>query len=330
LQSYKIFQGIAVPYSALISVVFGLLAFSFPIGAYLFFNSGIGKSIDYQYPLGELEFVRNLGIDWIGTIGIGDVFVVTWMFFLILFAIAAFGPRRNFMRVLTPIMAGTVDRQEGNYLVQTIKWFSVIIVLSAVIDIIQRSFGITTTPPAFGNDLVQMMLVSVAPIIEEVGFRIILVGIPVYLLYARRASVKNFFKALWNPSDALDIFDARKAIAIIVISAVLFGVAHVMTDQGWTSGKLAQAAMSGIIIGWVYVRYGFVAAILIHWATNYVVFSYGYLVASINDVGIMEAFSHSLIQTIEIIFVVTGILSLAMIWFCNKKHQMSSASLSPL
>lgn len=330
MQSYKIFQGIAVPYSALISVVFGLLAFSFPIGAYIFFNSGIGKSIDYQYPLSELEFVRNLGLDWVGSIGIGDVFVVAWVFFLILFAIAAFGPNRNFMRVLTPIMAGTVDRQEGNYLVQTIKWFSVIIVLSAVIDIVQRSFEVTITPPAFGNDLVQMMLVSIAPIIEEVGFRIILVGIPVYVLYSRRASVKNFFKALWNPSEALDIFDAKKAITIVAISAALFGAAHVMTDQGWTSGKLAQATMSGMVIGWVYVRYGFVAAILIHWATNYVVFSYGYLVASINDVGIMEAFSHSLIQTIEIIFVATGILSLAMIWLGSRKHQMSSASLSPL
>lgn len=319
MQSYKIFQGIAIPYSALVSVVFGLMIFSFPIGAYLFFNSNLGGSIDYQYPLYEIDFIKAAGLQWASAIEIGDVFIVMWSFFLILFAIASLGPNRNFMRVLSPIMSGTAENQDGNYLVHTIKWFSVIIILSTAIDVIQRSFGITITPPPFENNLIQLLSVTFAPIIEEIGFRMILVGIPVFLLYAKRASVKDFLRALWNPSATLPIMDARKALAVIIVSASLFGLAHIMSDQGWTSGKMAQAAMSGIIIGWVYVRYGFVSAILIHWATNYVVFSYGYLVASVNDVKIMEAFSHSLIQTIEILLIVTGALSLVMIWFGRKK-----------
>ena len=59
----------------------------------------------------------------------------------------------------------------------------------------------------------------------------------------------------------------------------------------------------------MYFRYGLAPALLIHWATNYFVFSYVYLVADINLVSISEAFSHSMLQTFEIIFFVTGIIS---------------------
>lgn len=302
--------------------MFGLLVFSFPIGAYLFFSSDLGGDIDHRYPLGEFEFVKSLGWQWAYQIEIGHVFAATWAFFVIMFAVAALGPNRSFLRVLSPIMAGTTQSQDGNYLVHAIRWFSIIIILSLIIDGVQQLFGITTAPPEFGNDLTQLLSVSFAPIIEEVGFRIILVGVPVFLLYSRKASARLFARSLWSPSTALPISDTRKAVAVIIASAVLFGVAHVLSDQGWTSGKIAQATMSGIIIGWVYVRYGFVAAILIHWATNYVVFSYGYLVANVNNVRVMDAFSHSLLQTIEAMLVVAGALSLAMVYFGRKRSDV--------
>lgn len=320
MQSNKIFQGIAIPYSALISVIFGILVFSFPIGAYLFFSSELGDEIDHRYPISEFEFAKDLDFQWASSIEIGHIFAASWVFFLVIFVIATFGPNRSFLRVLSPLMAGTAETQEGNYMVQAIKWFTVIVILSAAIDSVQRTFGISITPPQFGNDLTQLFFVTLAPIIEETGFRVVLVGIPVFLLYVVKPGIKSFFSSLWNPSASLSIVDNRKAVAIIVASAVLFGAAHVISEQGWSFGKMAQATMSGLIIGWVYVRYGFVAAVLIHWATNYVVFSYGYLVASVNDIRIMDAFSHSLLQTIEILFVIAGGLSIAMLFLARKKR----------
>jgi hypothetical protein len=288
------------------------MLFSFPIGAYLFFNSQLGKSIDYNYPISELEFLKNFGLDSPIEIRIGEVFAVIWVFFLILFTIAIFGPNKNFLKVLTPIMSGSYQNQDGNYLVQTIKWFSIIIIISEVIDTVQQFFGIKTTLPSIENDLLQFLSVTFAPVIEEVGFRIILVGIPLFLLYSRRASAKHFIKSLWNPSANLPISNSKKAICVIVIVGVFFGASHVVSDQ-WSEGKFAQAAMSGIIIGWVYYRYGFVASVLIHWATNYAIFSYGYLVSSVNETKIIDAFSHSLLQTIEVLFVITGALAIALL-----------------
>ena len=43
--------------------------------------------------------------------------------------------------------------ENTNYLVNIIKWFSIIVVISAVINFIQESFGISTIPPEYTNDL---------------------------------------------------------------------------------------------------------------------------------------------------------------------------------
>ncbi len=321
MQVYKILQGIAIPYSALVSVIFGLMAFSFPIGAYIFFNSQIGKSIDFSFPLSEFEVLQYFGLGWLAGAEIGDLFVVVWAFFLILFTIAVFGPKKSFLKVLTTMMSGSSGPQDGNYLLHAIKWFTVIIVLSEAIDLVQQGFGVTIAPPPFENDLLQFLGVTFAPVVEEVGFRIILIGIPLFLFYSHRASAKLFFKSLWNPSANLPITDSKKAIILVVVVAVFFGAAHIISDQ-WSEGKFAQAMMSGIIIGWVYYRYGFVASLLIHWATNYVIFSYGYLVSSVNETRFADAFSHSLIQTIEILLLITGALSIILMVMNRRKKTL--------
>jgi hypothetical protein len=296
------------------------MLFSFPIGVYLFFNSQLGQSIDYHYPLSELEFVKRFGLKSLASIEIGNLFVIVWAFFLILFTIAVFGPKKSFLKVLSPIMAGSYESQDDNYLVHAIKWFSIIIILSEAIDIIQQFVGIKTVLPPIENDLLQLLSVTFAPVIEEIGFRVILVGIPLFLLYSHRASAKHFFKSLWNPSANLPITSSKNAVIVILVVGVFFGVSHIMSEQ-WGQGKFAQAAMSGIILGWVYYRYGFVASVLIHWATNYMIFSYGYLVSVVNETRIADAFSHSLLQTIEILFVITGALSITLLSFEYRKKK---------
>ena len=116
-------------------------------------------------------------------------------------------------------------------------------------------------------------------------------------------------------------------LLVITISGILFGAAHSFSDESWSVGKLAQAIASGIIIGWGYFRYGLISAILIHWATNYFIFSYGYLVSDINMISINDAFSHSLLNTIELILIITGIISvttLVLNYLYSKKHELKA------
>lgn len=322
MQENKTLQALGIPFSALMSIIFGIMICSFPIGAYIFFNTEIGNEINYEYPLDSLNFfVAGISVSIPIDFEIGDVFIILWCTYAIIFAIAMFGPKKNFFLELAPIMNQGKNTSSSNYMVSMIKWFTILILASVIINIAQESIGITTEPPLAENDLMQFFDVTKAPIIEEIGFRVLLVGVPLYAIYSHRASAKHFFKSLWSPYQNLHVDNKTKAIALIVLVAVFFGIAHIISGEAWSSGKFAQATASGIIIGWVYVRYGLAPALLIHWATNYFIFSYVYLIADINFVSVNQAFTHSMLQTFEIMFVIAGIISVVMMIIYRKNPQ---------
>ena len=88
----------------------------------------------------------------------------------------------------------------------------------------------------------------------------------------------------------------------------------------------SQATAAGIILGWVYLRFGFIASVLIHWATNYFIFSYANFISQINAITIESAFSHSLMSTIELLLLLSGIASLSMLFiqklFSKKENSL--------
>jgi len=311
--SNKILQALGIPFTALLSVIFGLLIASFPIGIFVVFESEIGGDINYEYPLTHLELfdgteIYQAPID----VSIGDVFVILWIFYVIIFVIAILGPKHVFFKSISSIISfGNYD-SKSNYLINVSTWFSILIFISILINFVQEQFGIVTIPPPADNDLIQFFYVSLAPLIEEFGFRLILIGIPLFVIYSHKSPAKYFFKCLWNPGT-LDIHDSKKAIFLIVFVGIVFGFAHIALGEPWSEGKFAQAAASGIILGWVYLRYGFVVSLLIHWATNYFIFSYAIFISQLNDIPIEAAFSHSLMSSLELLFLITGALSISML-----------------
>ena len=304
------------------------MVLSFPTGAYLVFNSEIGNDITYEYPMDSLSlFLAGIGFEAPIKFELGDGFVVIWCTFLILFTIAIFGPKTNFVAVLQAMISEGKYKIQDNYVVSTIKWFSILVIVSAGIIGVQELAGISVEQPEAPNQLVQFFDISLAPIIEEIGFRVILIGIPLFALYSQRSSLKTLGKSLWWPWQNLRNVNTKKALMVIITVGILFGAAHIFSDESWSSGKLAQAIASGIIIGWVYYRYGLVPAILIHWATNYFVYSYGYIVADVNQISINNAFSHSLLTTVELILVVTGIISVTILvlnYVYSKKQELKA------
>ena len=300
----KILQGIGIPHSALLSVIFGMMVLSFPLGAYVMFQSELGDDINFEYPINLFE---------IFTIEIGDAFIVLWSVYIIFFTIAMLGPKQEFIKTLSSFLSSGKLKTQKNYMVAVTKWFSILILVSAIINFIQEGFGVSTTPPAVENDLIQFFYVSLAPITEEIGFRVFLIGIPLVAFYSHKTSIKHFFKGLWSPSDNLHIYESRRAIILIIIVAIFFGLAHIISGEPWSDGKFAQASVSGIILGWLYFRYGLISAILVHWATNYFVFSYVNFISQTSLISVEDAFSHSLINTMEIIFLISGVLSIGIL-----------------
>ena len=310
----NIIHGVGIPFSALTSVIFGLMIVSFPLGAYAIFNSEIGDDIDYNFPLEKFDmFLAGINLQFPLEYEIGDIFITVLSIFIILFVISFLGPKKNFMKTISDILSNGKNSFSDNYMINIIKWFSILVLISAVITIIQESFGIVTEPPDTANDLILFLQISLAPITEEIGFRLILIGIPLFLIYSHKSSIKFFFKSLWNPYSNLHVYEKRKAIALIIGVGIFFGIAHVISGEPWTDGKILQASIGGIILGWVYFRYGLAAAIILHWATNYFIYSYLFLISEINGISVQNATTHSMIGTFEIILIVSGIISSVMV-----------------
>jgi hypothetical protein len=307
--SNKILQFLGIPFTALLSVLFGLLLISFPMGLYVIFETEIGGDINYEYPLTHLDIFAGTELHQsFVDVSIGDAFVVLWVFYLVIFVIATLGPKSGFLKTLSPVISFGKCDTRLNYMIGVTQWFSILILISALINFVQEGFGVEIIPPPTDNDLIQFFYVSLAPLVEEFVFRLILIGIPLFALYASKSSVRHFIGCLWNPAS-LNIYNTKKAVFLIVFVGVLFGFAHVAFEDSWSGGKFAQAAASGIILGWVYLRYGFVTSLLIHWATNYFVFSYVGFLSQINSISIQDAFSHSLMSSLEILFLVSGVFS---------------------
>ena len=310
----NIIHGIGIPFSALTSVIFGLMIVSFPLGAYAIFNSEIGDDIDYNFPLEKFDiFIAGVNLQLPLEYEIGDIFVIVWSVFIILFVISFLGPKKNFMKTISDILSNVKNPLPDNYMINIIKWFSILVLISAAITIIQEIFGVVTEPPETSNDLILFLQISLAPLTEEIGFRLILIGIPLFLIYSHKSSVKFFLNSLWNPYSNLHIYEKRKALALIIGVGIFFGIAHVISGEPWTDGKILQASIGGIILGWVYFRYGLAAAIILHWATNYFLYSYLFLISEINGISVQNATTHSMIGTFEIILIISGIISSLMV-----------------
>ena len=315
---------IGIPHLALLSVIFGMMLLSFPIGLFTVFNTDIGNDINFEYPLKDLDIFKTIEYLIPDGIEIGDVFIVLWSIYAVLFAIAIFGPKSGFLKIISLNLSRGKFETKSNYMITITKWFSIIILLSIVIDYVQQGFGIPTVPPPIDNNLTQFLYVSLSPIVEEFGFRVILIGLPLFVFYSHKLSPSYFFKSLWNPNHYLHISDHKKSLFLIVFVGVFFGLAHIMTGEPWSEGKLVQASMSGIILGWLYVRFGLITAILVHWGTNYFIFSYANFISQINEIAIDIAFSHSLFNTMEILFFISGAFSILVVlldYFNSKKEQ---------
>jgi hypothetical protein len=295
-------------------VIFGMMLLSFPLGAFVMFQSELGGDINFNFPLSQIDIFS-----------IGDAFIILWCMYLIFFTIAMLGPKEGFLKNLSAFLSHGKLKTKTNYMVGITKWFSILILVSAIINFIQEGFGITTVPPAVENDLIQFFNISLAPIAEEIGFRVFLIGLPLFAFYSHKTSVKHFFRALWSPSNNLHIYESRRALILIIIVAVFFGLAHIISGEPWSMGKFAQATASGMILGWLYFRFGIISAILVHWATNYFIFSYVNFISQINLISIEDSFSHPLVNTMEIIFLISGILSISILiinHFNSKKEKV--------
>jgi membrane protease YdiL (CAAX protease family) len=196
-----------------------------------------------------------------------------------------------------------------NHLYMIIQWFSAYFLISILIDIIQQFFGIQIGTPLMDNPLLSFLYLTAAPINEEILFRVILLGLPLSLIVFKYKN--SLISSLIYPSKNLIVRSNRDRYilyAIIFLNSIFFGLSHVIFGGNYEIGKIAQATLGGLFLGWLYYQYGIVSSIIFHWISNYVTFSYGLMGSIIFKISWNEESGNYLLLFLYIVFIITGII----------------------
>lgn len=142
-------------------------------------------------------------------------------------------------------------------------FFCAMLLLNFMIVLLAEAFGPPVEVPDFGDQIEQAFGMINAAVWEEVITRVLYIGVPMMVLSFVMTKKMDSLKCLLGGFGM-----SKAAIVFIVVSGIIFGVAHYpgWEDQLW---KVVASAIMGVFLGYVFVRFGLYASILLHFITNY-------------------------------------------------------------
>jgi hypothetical protein len=248
-----------------------LVILSIPAGVYAVFSNRLSQvswtSLGHPYlwvgPVFEtLPFI---------TISAGYWFLLLTGAYCLFLGIAVWQRQRPVSAIRSSFRQGVSSLMSSPFLVVIIG--TGFLSFSAyLIDNIVASTGTGIGGP-IGDPLNIFVGFTTAPLVEEFGFRMLLIGVVALILSIGRPW-RDALGALWRPSRALEGFAVGTGGTIILwaataFSAVTFGACHVFCGTTWDIGKFPEAAFGGLVLGVLYVKYGFHVAVLVHWGIDY-------------------------------------------------------------
>ena len=272
-----------IAYTASLPVLAAMFL-SFPIGGYTFFSEGLPstapmKPLPSSLPIfffGQLVYIP-VPI----RLTIGEAFLLFWMIYLAMFSSSFFGPKTSFFSAVEELA------KEG----PSALFKNIALLLAIIFPIFLLGFlGFEELLNRIGLPIGQLpevdlrenfFLLSYAPLIEEFGFRISIVGIAGGIVGMRTVGgFRGFLAGVWRPSDVIRGRNMAVRVNVymlpIVLSSMIFGFAHILYSSDWGIGKAISASVAGFIIAVIYVAAGIPAAIMLHWAFNYFSASFYY------------------------------------------------------
>ena len=287
----------------IIIFTFAMMVVSFPVGLYTVFGTHLSNNYTASTPVYALTYDFSFTSVKVPIVGnLGDVFAVFLAIYFGFFLLAAKqGP--GLFRALRQATSQGYTALFSNPLVAMMVLLGATSLVTILLDTVQSNSGIATGSLT-GDAFSLLVDFTVAPLLEESTFRLIMLGLPIAvlaLIILRTFSPVTLARALWRPSSVWDVDETEedattrsfndsdpsmfprgeggslKAKAMrpivyvfLVLSAIMFGYAHYASGAGWGPGKISEAALAGLALGYLYVKYGFHTNVLLHWSINYV------------------------------------------------------------
>lgn len=286
-------------------------------------TSGQYASLTYDSEQNYTTATRGGGITFFVTLytfvvplsfNLGQLFIALWTIYLLLFAVALNGPVRNVLGAMKSTARKGVSGLFENSMFGTMIVFPLVLWSSVLLELLQQAGGVSTGSLPLQDPLLSIVELSIAPLREELGFRVIPIGVAAMLVLLSRGRVRDALLSLWHPSKYLKKVDTPQEYkqhlsliyVMIALSALLFGVAHYVLGAGWGPGKIAEAAVAGVALGGLYYKYGFASAVLLHWLIDYFLTTYT-LTPTLTNIG------NSIILYSLLIAVISAAILLAML-----------------
>ncbi len=250
-----------------------LIIFSFPAGLYAVYSGKLSSANFTSSTLIRPYF-------WIGPAALFAPFVVSsGVAFAVLIAIYVAFLIYSLRQQVGALTAVSKSLREGFSGLFSSPFLVVIIAigfLNFTATLIDGVVSATGTPigGVTGDPLELLVGFAYSPLVEELGFRVVLIGLVALILSLSRPW-KTALSALWRPSKAIEGLAVGSGASIIIwvatgFSAVTFGACHIVCGGGaWDIGKLPEAAYGGLVLGYLYVKHGFHVAVLAHWGVDF-------------------------------------------------------------
>jgi hypothetical protein len=121
-----------------------------------------------------------------------------------------------------------------------------------------------TGGPSTGDLEDSLFALANAPVWEEVIVRVLLIGLPLLIIHSvRRKRSRPLYSYILGGKFKFGIPE----VVLVIASATIFGYAHFL--GGWGFWKVPAAAIGGVAFGYLFLRHGLPAAIVMHFAVDY-------------------------------------------------------------
>jgi hypothetical protein len=118
--------------------------------------------------------------------------------------------------------------------------------------------------PSTGTLTENLFLLANASVWEEIAVRVLLIGLPMVAVDLARKDYRRKARSyLLGGGFKL----GTPEVTLIIVSATIFGFAHYL--GGWGAWKIVPASVGGLAFGYLFLKYGIAASIMLHFGTDY-------------------------------------------------------------
>lgn len=148
----------------------------------------------------------------------------------------------------------------------SLYWIAVLLTASFAVEIGISMIGAAMGMPVDSSwlnkytPLELQFLLTEAPVWEEFVSRMLIIGAPMAVLALAQTRKAGSLKMLFGRFEM-----SKVALVLLIISSLAFGLAHY---ENWGFVKILMTFIGGLVEGYVFIRFGLHASILMHFINN--------------------------------------------------------------